>query len=146
MGQSHHRRRLPAAFVSLLLVAACSEASLTERLESCREAAKDKERLDEALGCFTASSRSLLRSLVLQEKQTGGTLTYFAGLGGLVDFDAVVGSPTYVGKLALVTVTTKAKERQTLLMVNEGDVWVLDPLELPAFWAPLDAAASEGGG
>lgn len=125
-----------------LALSACSE-DLSERFLECAEMVKEarqKEEIDKSLECFTPKSRAILSELIAQRKVTGGVLNYMRDYRKLLDYDTVVGAPDFVGNLAILVVSKGKRDVTTITFERVDEEWVIDAMELPRFWRPLDQA------
>ena len=124
---------------ALLFAVGCKD-NLAKRFERCRDLVAEPADRERSLDCFTETSRSLLKRLMAQ----GEPVDYLADYGSLLAFPEVLAPPEYWGNVALLLVGDE-HQQETILFVREGEEWRIDAFRLPAFWAPLDEAAAEGG-
>ncbi|MFT7623892.1 MAG: hypothetical protein ACI9WU_003077 [Myxococcota bacterium] len=125
-----------SATLPLALFGGCND-SIEDRFYACRDLVADKDERDASLDCWTTDSRPLIENLLAQRKESARVLDYLESYSKLLDYDDVVAEPEIHGDLALLTVA-KGKRRQVIVFVKEEDAWRINPVELAAFWRPLN--------
>lgn len=126
------------AFAALLLCGGCGEEeTLEDRFFQCRDRVEDKEQRSASLKCFTERSRTILRNLLAQKRQSGGLLDYMQRYRKLLDFDEVAQPPEFHETIAYLLVR-KGRDEVTIVFQWEEEEWRIDALELPGFWRRLN--------
>ncbi len=123
----------------VLFAGGCSkkDVDIEDRFFECRDLVADKEMRDEALKCFTNSSRDVLSALLKQKKRTSSALNYMRNFSKLLDYETVAAPPDVRDDIALLLVR-KGSRQETIYFIKEENEWRIDALELRGFWAPLD--------